>query len=163
MSGEGKILGFPAKWAGRVLIASLVVNFLLIGVAVGVGMRAGEAKKNIGAGSVAYMLGEIVGEDRRAEVRRIMKQRHKEQKARRGVITEDWRRLAETLVDPAFDAAKLRAVLAEQTTVRNEGRELSMAHFADAIEVLNAEERRKFAGEVRELVERREAWANRKK
>lgn len=159
---DARILGFPAKWARRVLAASLIVNFLLIGVAVGVGVRVGDKPKRLGAGSIVHKLANIVGEDRRDEVRRILEERHDALKEGRSVVTENWRDVADYLEDPAFEAAALRAMLMAQSEIRNEGRNASMRSFADALDVLTAEERAALADEVRELVDRREDRLKRK-
>lgn len=150
--GDPRILGMKANAAQWILLISLVLNFLVIGAYVGLTMRDDTRARS---SSVINQITSVVADDRREQVAKILRERKKGWRQRRNQRTEDWSAIAAFISSPEFTSVGLEAMLREQGELSDSGRAESRSAFARAIGVLNAEERGRYAGLIRDYVEKR--------
>ncbi|MEL6794756.1 MAG: periplasmic heavy metal sensor, partial [Pseudomonadota bacterium] len=106
-TGSDRILGMTTTGARRVLVASLVLNFLILGGLFGLGLR-GDPTPRPDGGAFGHIT-DLVAEDRREAVRAVMKERSKLRRAARRERTENWRDIADQIGAENFDADALGA------------------------------------------------------
>ena len=156
MTGDApRILGLSAAWARRLLIVSLVVNFLVLGAIVGLGLRVGD-KMSKGVGR--HVIGEItqiIGEDRRERAEAIIRDRKGNQRSFRGQRKEDWRELAAYVSRPDFNADGLRDLLHEHADRRDQLRRTGFDPLVEVIALMTPEERAAFGAKIIEFVDDR--------
>lgn len=152
---NAKILGLSARWARRLLVLSLVVNFLILGAVVGLGMRKDDGKTRGVGRHVVGEITQIIGEDRRPEAKRILEDRRGNQRRFRAQRREDWRAVADLIDQPDFDADTLRAMLNRQADVHHEARRASLDPLVRVVALMTAEERAAFSARIRSFVDQR--------
>ena len=148
---SAKILGLSISGARRLLIASLVLNFLIVGAVFGLGLRDdGPKRPNGGAfGKIT----DLVGEDRREQVAAIMAERGQLRRALREARTEDWREIAELIGAPDFAADAVNQMLHGYSDAHNDRRKAAYAPIVEALSIMTPEERAAVAEKTRAFAE----------
>lgn len=153
---SARVLGLSVSRARQLLIASLVVNFVIIGAAFGLGiqgMSASETPKR--KGGAFSQIADFVAEDRRDKVQTLMAERSKKRNNARAMRTESWRQVAEVVERENFDVNDLRSALITYSDEHNQRRKEAYAPLIEAIALMNHEERAKVADTIRAFAERR--------
>lgn len=156
MTSEARLLGMPARWARRLLVVSLAINFLVVGVIVGVG--AGH-KGSQRIGTTVHLRTEIVrliaDEGRKAEAEAVLKDGVAAWRSSRSLRNDRWDAMAEQIEAAPFDAAALIASFDHGLDAREEARRTSRVALAEAIGMMTDAERAALADSLREFRERR--------
>lgn len=161
MSGE-TILGLSVRWARRLLVASLAVNFLIIGTAVGLGLRHDPHDRGGYGRFYAEIAETVADEDRRAEVKKILKSGRDGWRASRDQRNTAWISVADILARDPYDEAALSAIFAEEVETRGAQRLESRASLVKAFAIMTPEERAAVAERIREFVEMRRSHDRRR-
>lgn len=146
MSGEApRILGLAPGAARALLIASLALNFLVVGVVGGAAlkMRGEHGPRFNLAGAIAG----AAAPERRGAVEAALAApgQHDWRTASR----ERWSALAEGIAARPFDPAALEAALAAAEARRSDGRAARNAATAAALALLTDDERASLSGSIR--------------
>lgn len=161
MSGE-KILGLSTRWARRLLIASLVVNFLILGTVVGLGLRHGPPDR----GGFGRFYGEIIDlvgdEDRREAVRAALRSGRDGWRESREKRNEVWLSVADLLAHEPFDADAANAAFRSEVDDRAERRGASRESLVQAFLIMTPPERGAAADRIRAFVEERREHESRR-
>lgn len=150
-----KILGLSLSGARRLLILSLVLNFLIVGVVFGLGLRDDAPKRPSGGafGDIA----ELVAEDRRDQIAAVLAERSKMRRELRRARTDDWREIANVIGTEAFDPDAVSAMLHDYSDAHNERRKAAYAPIIEALSIMTAEERAAVAEKTRAFADWRAA------
>lgn len=150
-TGSG-VLGLSLPWTRRALIASLVLNCLLIGAAIGVGVKATEKRHHGSSAFIARQIADLTGAESDDAERAAMKKAHAERRAaRRGWSEELEAALRRTPYDPDAAAAIFASRRAERLAIVTERHEAMLAEMAE----LSDDERAELAGRMAERMEDR--------
>ena len=155
MASGDSLFGMPVKWARRCLAASLVVNFLLIGAAVGVGTKTQPKQWR---GTTSYMTAQIIhltGEDRRAEVRGVLAVPQAVRQERRALRDEKWVGVVAAIGATPFEAQRLAVAFAAGRDQAISLRSQSEAGLARAIAMMTDAERAVLAKRIAAFRENR--------
>lgn len=138
---EGRILGLGPKAARRALVASLVVNCLLLGLAAGAVMKSGGEKEGprVSSFQLSRQIVEAAGEDRRETVRALMEGARGE--SWREASIRRWEEVARRVGEAQFDAAAMSAMLTEEMERRAAAHAARNAAMVEALMLLTEAER----------------------
>lgn len=139
-AGE-RILGLGPKAARRALVLSLVVNFLLLGLAAGAFMESGHRSEGAKTSSfhLSRQIVEAAGEERRAAVQALLEASRGE--GWREASQRRWEEVARRVGASPFDASGLAAFLAEETERRARAHAARNAAMIEALALLTEMER----------------------
>lgn len=147
------VFGLSARWAARALIASLALNFLLIGVAVGVGLNAGKSWRGGQTAFVARQIADLAGSDALSS---LAETENAERAERRATRRGQWAEVAGVLSRTPYDPAALTALFATMRATREAAWTMRHATLAAAIEGLSDDERAELAARIVKRNEERE-------
>ncbi|MEM8753494.1 MAG: hypothetical protein AAGF90_11005 [Pseudomonadota bacterium] len=143
-----RILGLSPGWARRALIASLVVNFLVIGLAAGAAMRAQDKPRYGWGGFVSQQIVDLSQGPESVTVRNLMESRKEAMAKLRAERMESWRAIIAQLNARPFEPQSLNDELLDQVERRNAARFGSYAAMAEAMTLLTDAERAALAARI---------------
>lgn len=157
MTDGTRILGMPALWARRLLVVSLALNFLVVGLIVGVG--AGKEPRTRMGGTTAHMRAEIVAlisdVARRTQAEALMKESASGWRELRKLRNQRWESIAGGIETRPFTAEGLLAIFDSASAQRNEAAAAGRVAMAEAIALMTDDERAALAASLRAFREER--------
>ncbi|MEM7523878.1 MAG: hypothetical protein AAF360_09020, partial [Pseudomonadota bacterium] len=134
----------------------LALNFLLIGLGVGVIARMNDKAPRIGwGGFVSQQIVELAAGPNGEKVRQVMERRRETYRALRGERNDSWREIAVTLSSSPFDPDALKATVSSRILDRNAARVQSYDLMAEAMTMMSDAERAALAARIGAFVELR--------
>lgn len=148
------MFGLPIKWARRVMVLSLVLNFLVIGAVIGVASKPMERR----IGSTTFMtqtILDLTDDQARATLRERLVARRDGRAERRKASRETWTQIVMHLRTVPFDAAMTAAVFDEMRSLRDASRADTYGVINDAIAAMSDAERSELAARMDAFIEQR--------
>lgn len=150
-----RLFGLSPGWARATLVASIGLNFLLIGLVVGATMKSQETPRRGWGGYVSQQIVDLAKGPSSDDVRRLMEERRDTIMTMRAARNESWRVIIGDLGAQPFEPAKLHGVLTDQVARRNAARTESYAMMAEAIALLTDAERMALAARIETYMKER--------
>lgn len=146
----------PRRWLRVLLVASLALNLLIIGLAVGAMLRFGGHEKKKGPRPVAATLYRALPDADRDAIRVRTRELYDSRKGRR---SSDLDALIASLAAEPFDAEAMKSLIRAQHADRDAHSLAVRMVWADHVAQMDAPERQAY---VRALQERAEKWREHK-
>lgn len=157
MSGDRGVFGLSATSARNLLVASLVLNFLLVGIAIGVGVNVEEKRWRGASWFLTEQIVELAGEDRREAVESALAARREARQQRRALRNERFAAIADAIGGRPFEPDVLVAAMSIGRGASADHRVREHRSFAEAIAILTDDERAALSASFSTFLEERAA------
>jgi len=149
------MFGLPIQWARRILVLSLVLNFLVIGAVIGIASKPTERRWGT-TSFITQTIMDLTNDEARAEMRERLLERRDNRSERRRAGREAWEKIIVNLRQTPYDAAQTSAIFDEMRDLRSRSRSQTQAVITDAIAAMSDAERAELAKRLESFLEERE-------
>ncbi len=139
-----RMFGLPLGWARGLLLASLILNFLTVGLVAGAALKSSDRRMGT-TGFMIQSILEVADDAHRSDIRNRLSEHRTGTEDRRRSSHEAWGRLTESLRQTPFQPEATMAIFREMRDLRDTSRAHAYQIITEALTAMEDAERAELA------------------